>query len=296
MKRSLLLPIVSIMLVACNGKETARADSAQAALAQQLELSRQLAAQKDSLTSVVLEADNFISSIDSQIVKVKGLPANKRKSGQDPLQAQLAARQEMLDKVNALVERTRATANQLAESRKREQRLRGENEKYRAELESDQKMIADLNSAIERQTLTIATLQSSVDSLAGENQRLGTELQTVASQHHRAYYVIGREQDLLAKGLVVREGGANLLVARIGRTLQPARTLDRTQFTEIDQRQLAEIAMPDTSKRYRIVSRQSLDDAEVVDRERTSFRGHLKITNSDRFWAPSRYLIIVQQN
>ena len=296
MKRFLVLPLVSLVLVACNGKETARADSAQAALAQQLELSRQLAAQKDSLTSVVLEADNFISSIDSQIAKVKGLPADKRKTGQDPLQAQIAARQEMLDKVNALVERTRATANQLAESRKREQRLRGENEKFKAELESDQKMIADLNAAIERQTLTIATLQASVDSLSGETMRLGTELHEVATAHHRAYYVIGREQDLLAKGLVVREGGANLLVARVGRTLQPARTLDRTQFTEIDQRQLAEIAMPDTTKRYRIVSRQSLDDAEVQDRERTSFRGNLRITNADRFWAPSRYLIIVQQN
>lgn len=296
MKRYLFLPIVSILLVACNGKETARADSAQAALTQQLELSRQLAAQKDSLTSVVLEADNFISAIDSQIAKVKGLPADKRKSGQDPLQAQLAARQEMLDKVNALVERTRATANQLADSRKREQRLRGENEKYKAELESDQKMIAELNAAIERQTITIAGLQTSVDSLSVENQRLGNELQTVASAHHRAYYVIGREQDLLAKGLVVREGGANLLVARVGRTLQPARSLDRSQFTEIDQRKLAEIAMPDTTKRYRVVSRQSLDNADVADRSRTSFRGNLRITDADRFWAPSRYLIIVQQN
>ena len=296
MKRFLILPLLSITLVACSGKETARADSAQAALAQQLELSRQLAAQKDSLTSVVLDADNFISSIDSQIARVKGLPADKRKRGQDPLQAQLAARQEMLDRVNALVERTRATANQLAESRKREQRLRGENEKFRAELESDQKMIADLNAAIERQTITIATLQSSVDSLSGETARLATELHEVGTAHHRAYYVIGREQDLLAKGLVVREGGANLLVARVGRTLQPARTLDRTQFTEIDQRHLTEIAMPDTAKRYRIVSRQSLDEADVKDRERTSFRGPLRITNTDRFWSPSRYLIIVQQN
>lgn len=296
MKRLLLLPLFAVSAVACSPKETARADSAEAALTKELALSRQLAAQKDSLTSVVLEADRFITSIDSQIAKVKGMPKDQRKGDQDPLQAQLAARQQMLAKVEALVQRTRETANQLAESRRREKSLRGQNEKLTADLENDQKMITELNSAITRQTEEIAGLQTRVDSLTGENTRLGTELATVTTAANRAYYVIGREQELLAKGLVVREGGANLLVARVGRSLLPARSLDPSQFTEIDRRQAAEIAVPDSTKRYRIVSRQSLDDAQVAMREKTAFRGNLHITDADKFWAPSRYLIIVQEN
>ena len=300
MKRlATLLLAVPFLATACTQKEAARADSATAALNKQLELSRQLAAQKDSLTSVVLEADRFIANIDSQIARVKGLPKDQRKGGEDPLQAQLEARQQMLARVEALVKRTRETANELAESRKRERTLRGQNAKYKDELENDQKMITELNSAIERQTVTIAGLQARVDSLSGETQRLGTELATANTELNRAYYVIGNEQELLKKGVVVREGGANLLVAKVGRTLVPARNFDRTAFTEIDQRQLAEIAVPDTTKRYRIVSRQSLDAATVASRDqkdKTRFRGNIKIADAQQFWAPSKYLIILQEN
>jgi hypothetical protein len=299
MKRLWYLPLVTLVFAACSGKETARADSAQAALARQLELSRQLAAQKDSLTSVVLEADQFIAAVDSQISKVKGLPAAKRKAGEDPLQAQLSARTEMLSRVDALVKRTRETANQLSESRRREKSLRGENAKVKDELASEQGMITELNSAIERQTLQIAGLQARVDSLSGENIRLGGELTEATAALNRAYYVIGSERDLLSKGVIVREGGANLLVKKVGRTLVPARAFDRAAFIEVDQRQAAEIPVPDSTKAYRVVSRQSLEAASFVSRDArngTRFRGNLKIADAEQFWAPSKFLIIVQEN
>jgi hypothetical protein len=53
--------------------------------------------------------------------------------------------------------------------------------------------------------------------------------------------------------------------------------------------------MPDSNRRYRIVSRQSLDNAIVRDRDQNSFRGNLKITDAAKFWAPSRYLVVVEQ-
>ena len=56
-----------------------------------------------------------------------------------------------------------------------------------------------------------------------------------------------------------------------------------------------QIEVPDSTKRYQIVSRQSLDDVKVATREGTSFRGSLEIPNSEKFWSPSRYLIIVQR-
>jgi hypothetical protein len=100
---------------------------------------------------------------------------------------------------------------------------------------------------------------------------------------------------LIKKGIIVKEGGANLLIARVGRTLVPARNLDREMFTAIDVRQVHEITVPDTSRRYQIVSRQSLDDADAPERDGPSFRGNLKIKDSDKFWAPSKYLIIVER-
>ena len=285
-----LAALSALALGACaDAKYAARADSARAAAAEQTVLAAQLAAQKDSLTNVVLQADAFISQVDSQIARVKGLPSGRRKgpAAESPIQEQIEERQAMLARVSALVDRAQKTAAQLAESRRREQRLRGENAKLVAQSDKDQQMIADLGATIERQVATIGTLQERVESLASQNQEL-------AETNSRAYVIVGPEKELLQKGVIVREGGANLLVARVGRSVQPARTFDRSLFTRIDQRNAIEIAVPDSTREYKLVSRQSLDNAEVAARNGNKFRGNLKIKDPQAFWAQSRYLILVQ--
>jgi hypothetical protein len=264
-------------------------DSLHAVADQRSVLAARLSAQKDSLTSVVLEADAFIARIDSQISAVRGLrgASAPRETVESPIQEQLRARRELLGRVDALVERAMATAAQLAESYARERTLRDENATLQSQIERDQERIAQLGETIGRQSAAISDLQWRVDSMAAETRALG-------EQHYRAYYVVGTERELLEKGIVEREGGTNLLVARIGRTIQPARALEASLFTSIDQRDVREIAMPDSTKRYRIVSRQSLDNANVRARDGTTFAGTLRIAEPEKFWAPSRYLILVQ--
>jgi hypothetical protein len=274
--------------------EDVRADSVH--VSEQTKLTNQLAAQKDSLMTVVLDADKFISQIDSQITRVRDLPAPKRKKdSESPIQDQLQARKDLLVRVDALVKRAQTTARELAASRSHVKHLASDSAQLAQSLDGDTKMIAELNSTIQRQTTRLNTMQLAVDSLAGANAKLGTELSLLQTTHNKVYYVIGREDDLLKKGIVVREGGANLLLAHPGRTLQPARTLDPTLFTAIDQREVHEITVPDSTRQYAIVSRQSLDDADVAARDRTSFRGNLKIKDADRFWSPSKYLIILER-
>lgn len=294
-RHRLMLLAAVVLTTACNREQErlaqARADSLQVATAEQLRLTTALSAQKDSLTRIIFEADDFIVQIDSQIRTVKGLPAGKRgkKALESPMEEQLQRRKETLARVEALVKRTKQTAAQLADSRRREQQLKGENAQLQARIEEDQKMIAELGATVQRQLATIGEMEVRIDSLEAETMAIGTV-------HYRAYYVVGTEKELLQKGVVVREGGANLLVARPGRTLVPARTLDPKAFTQIDRRQIREIPLPDSTKRYRVVSRQSLDAAEVAERDKATFRDtKLKITDADRFWSDSRYLILVQR-
>ena len=291
MKRLWPAAILALPLaLACNSaKEKARADTAQALAAQQKVLMAKLEAQKDSLSQVVGDADSFIAKIDSQVSKVKGLPKSKKnRKSEGPIQDQLQARKDMLKRVSALVERAQQTAKELADARKREEDLRGDNAKLQAQVDADALRIAELTSQIEQQAQSIAMMQAKVDTL----DVLVNDLRATQS---KAYYVIGDEGDLIKKGIVVKEGGANLLIARIGRTLVPARTLDRDMFKSIDVRETHEIQVPDSTRRYQIVSRQSLDDADAPERDGASFRGNLKIKDSDKFWAPSKYLIIVQK-
>lgn len=291
-----LLAALCIASACRMSQEEQRTDSVR--VSEQNRLTAQLAAQKDSLTTVVLEADKFISQIDSQVSRVKGLPhrkAGKGDNSESPIADQVQARKELLVRVDALVRRAQTTARALAESRATEQRLRGDSTRLQQAADKDEKMVAELGETIQRQSAKLDVLQKSVDSLTASNARLGSALMIERSQRSRAFYVIGREDDLVKKGIVVQEGGANLLLAHPGRTLQPARTLDSDQFTAIDVRQVQEIPLPDSTRQYTIVSRQSLDDAEVPARDGSTFRGPLKIKDSDHFWSTSRYLIIVER-
>lgn len=278
-------------LAACGPTpEHKRADSTAAAAAeQQTLLATQLAAQKDSLTRVVLQADDFIMQVDKSMSRVKGLPKGKKKNDNlDPLARQVENRKLVMERVDALVARAQATAAQLAKANRN-------NVALRAQIASDSALIAELNSTIQRQTATIEGLSVRIDSLKSATQQLSVQLAAVETESAKAFYVVGKEDELVKKGVIVREGGTNLLLIKPGRTLQIARTLPVDQFTTVDSRGLKEIPVPDSTRRYRLVSRQSLDAAEVQDRKRNTFRGNLHIADASKFWAPSKYLVLVEQ-
>jgi hypothetical protein len=301
MQTRLFVPAVcafSALVIGCTSqRDRARADSVQVLADQQEKLLTKLTAQRDSVSLVVGEEDAFIGKIDSSISRVKGLPRRSlaARGSEGPLEEQVRARKDMLRRVDALVTRAKETAKEVAALKDREKELLAENGQLKDSLSAqaqrltaDAEKIAELTGTIERQAQSIAALQARLDDF---DKQLAAE-RTAAS---RAYYVVGTEDELLEKGIIVREGGANLIFKRVGRTLVPARHLDAAAFTSIDTREVHTIAALDTTKRYEIVSRQSLDDAKVGERDGTSFRGPMEIADTEKFWSPSRYLILVQR-
>ena len=279
------------VLAGCgDSKEHKLADSlATAKAADQQRLTIQLSAQKDSLTRVVLQADDFIQHIDSSVARVIGKPKKgARKATLDPLAQQIENRKAVMQRVDALVARARATAAELKKSQE-------DNKVLSAQLANDEAMINDLNATIQHQTATIAALSTRVDSLSGVTRELGATIATLEAQNNKAFYVIGTEDELIKRGIIVHEGGANLLFAHPGRTIQMSRTADAAAFTAVDQRGMKLIEMPEPNRRWKVVSRQSLDYAAVDERDNDTFRGNLKITEPNKFWGPSRFLIVVEQ-
>jgi hypothetical protein len=301
--RVTLLAASAALLAACGpSKEHVAQDSTQAlAATKEHSLATQLAAQKDSLTRIVLQADEFISHVDSSLTTAKGISHKGASADLDPIARSVENRKLIMDRVDALVKRARATSNELAKQNKH-------NATLLAQLKADSVMITELNNTLKRQEAEITTLASRVDSLRTESTQLASNLAStkttlattsdsllsVQLQHNRAYVVIGNEDELVKKGVAVREGGANLLIMHPGRTLQIARNPDPTAFNAVDQRQINEITVPDTTKRYRIISRQSLDYTTVADRNRDTFKGNLKIADPLKFWSASRYLVLVE--
>jgi uncharacterized protein YcfL len=288
---------IAIVAGCTSPRDRARADSAQVIVAQQGLLVQRLTAQRDSVSRVLGDADDFIGKIDSSISRVKGLSARSRtvKGSESPLEDQVRQRKDMLRRVEALVARARETAKEVTALKEQQRRLLAENGQLRDSLSADaQRMVADaqqiaeLKGTIDQQAQTITAMQTRLDDF---DKQLAAE-RTASS---RAYYVIGTEDELLKNGVIVKEGGTNLLIKRVGRTLVPARQLNMSAFTPIDTREVHVIGVPDTTRRYEIVSRQSLDDVKVGTRDGTSFRGALAISDAEKFWSPSRYLIIVER-
>ena len=93
--------------------------------------------------------------------------------------------------------------------------------------------MADLTASIEQQAQAVAMLQARLDDLT-------KELGEARAAYAKAYYIIGTEDELIKKGVVVKEGGANLLIKRVGRTLVPARDLKPDEFNTIDTRDILE--------------------------------------------------------
>jgi hypothetical protein len=117
-------------------------------------------------------------------------------------------------------------------------------------------------------------------------------MQVLRKENNTVYYVIGSKDDLKKRGLIVEEGSKFLFFGH--KALVPARTLDESQFTPIDKYTVTTITLPDSAKRFQIVSRQ--DPALVHEGTTPDGKpdGVLTIANPEQFWTPSKFLIIVQ--
>ncbi len=105
------------------------------------------------------------------------------------------------------------------------------------------------------------------------------------------YYIAGTEQELLDKGVVVKEGKKFLFFG--GKQLHPARSLDNSKFTAIDKSVATNIELP-ANHEYKVVSRQDLTFADSTSMKDGKLAGQLHISQPEQFWAGSKYLILVE--
>jgi len=75
----------------------------------------------------------------------------------------------------------------------------------------------------------------------------------------------------------------------------PARTFELEDFQVLSKSNDRTIVLPDTAREYRVVSRQNLDYTDSVNPNQTLVKGSLNVTDPDKFWAPSKYLILVRR-
>jgi hypothetical protein len=183
----------------------------------------------------------------------------------------------------------------LEEAQERVKRLAGRESALNARVAALTLRLDSLRGAASREQRALATriesLEAAIVGLAGDTARLSARVAQLTDSANTVYYVAATEEELLQRGVVVREGARRYLVAG-PRAILPARRLPANEFSAIDKSKTRTIQLP--PGRYRIVSRHSLDllkpDAVAGDK----VAGSLRITSPEAFWSGSRHLILVR--
>lgn len=279
------LVALSMALVACGPSEEIQQQLAQ------LEI---VTAQQDTLLGAVAEYAQVMSEISAELAAVELEGQELRIAVESPV---AASRDSILGKIRLLDDRLSQSEERLRQNRWRVRQLTQLSDSLRNTLEST---IANYEGVLATHRENIAALTDQVTSLQDETERLASEIGTLESEIDEAskvYYTIATKEELLAQGIIEKQGGARVLFifGKSGETLVPGRNLDPSQFTAIDKRQVSEIPVPNPDVAYTIVSRHNLEFLENVPDEDGRIHGPIRITSPADFWDASPFLIIIEE-
>lgn len=273
------------------GQSTAQHDSV---LAQQ---NATLAAEKDSLFAATRSLLAAMASIDSATTLAGVKPAKQKGEPILPYEEQVRART-----VTALA-RLRATQARLGTALARISRLSGQNSAMGAELDSLRATIDALQGQIATETARgdslVAALRTATargDTLERRTIVLGGTIDSMARAERRVWYVAGTKDYLMKNSIVAEVGGTRFpFIVKVGATLRPANLHpDTTLFHPLDMLETRTIPL-DAGHSYEVISAQDLNGADRSNAKGRVFTGPITITDPQRFWAPSHYLILMER-
>ena len=294
MRKFLLLAVIGLTAVGCDASKeklnTAMVDN------------QRISAEKDSLLTEVMANATLVNDINNELAKAKSLGANPVAPGEAGATNASADRQVVLGKIRDAITRLNESEAQLERSKARLASLGRKDSRLLRQITEYQKTVADLKSTVERQQLEytaiidsqkvqIVALHATVDTATQQNTQLSTEKQALIDTLNTVYYVAGPKDELIKKGVAVQEGSKFLVFG--GHHLAAARGLTPAPFVTINRLQDSVIPLPDSTKSYKIITRQSLEFTQGADKD-GKFKGSIRVTSPEQFWAPSKYLIIKQ--
>ena len=249
----------------------------------------QASSQRDRLMGEIAENTRLVSEISQELAKVAVPKKVIKSTSESPLRA---SRDTLIQKIRYVTTRVREIEPKLKDSEQKVRQLTALSDSLRDALAST---LQNLEGVIDSQKETIAALTEQVDNLSTQLAALRDTIDQMAVEANTVYYVVGTKDELKQKGIVQEEGGARFLFVlwKSGKALVPGRNLDPNDFTSADRRHLTELPLPD-GKDYRIVSRQDVTALDTRVSDGGTISGRVKITDSHKFWANSKYLIIVE--
>ncbi|MBL0105591.1 MAG: hypothetical protein IPP51_18490 [Bacteroidetes bacterium] len=242
-----------------------------------------------SINEFLADFNQIETNLDSIAHKQDAINVNVENQGEmksttkERINQNIAAINELMEanrkKIAELNRKLKGNNGQIAELKKMIETLNGQ-------LAEKDKELADLNDKLNNLNTQVAQLQTNIDTL---NQVSAAKSKTIEDQTtalHTAYYVVGKSKDLQTKQVITRTGG----LLGIGKTPMLASNIDNSKFTKIDYAQVSTI--PIDSKAAKMVTSHPAD-SYTLNKTKDKVVS-IQITNPEKFWSASKYLVVVK--
>lgn len=285
----LIASVLSVFFVACQSKDADNANRADESITELYQTREQLEstlATQDSLFALINDISADMAQIKSMesIISVPGSLNGESPSKKEQI------RNDMIAVSQALQQRRQ----RLAELEKKLKNAKGENatmlktiETLKLQIAEHEKEIVSLREQLAQANVKITDLNETVDSLntSVATEKQGKEqaqhnVQALTDELNSCYYAIGSKKELQANNIIK--------TGFLRKTKIMQGDYELSYFTKVDKRTITRI--PLHSDKAKVMTNQPADSYRIEEGE--NGQKTLIITNANRFWSTSNFLVI----
>ena len=244
--------------------------------------------------SVLLSFMESITNIEQNLVQIRERELsiavrNKEKNSKNLVEykKRILSDIETIDKLILDNKKKISELNSLLRSSKNENiRIKNAMDVMKKSLENklteQEQAIALLKTELQIKTADIKTLTVDVEVLKDEKKELSDAL-------HKGYYVIGDFQDLREKEVLSKKGG----LLGIGRSIALEDNFSTNSFNEVDTREFSTISIE--GRKVEIITAHNTG-SYAIEQQGEDGSKLLVISDPDKFWEKSHYLVVLTKN
>ena len=147
------------------------------------------------------------------------------------------------------------------------------------------KQVADLNTQLAEMNTKVEKLNTDVSTLTADNTTKQVFIEEQTSKLNQAYYTTGTFKELQTKQVMKKTGG----ILGIGATKKVNSDFNKESFTAIDITKVQTI--PVDAKDAKLLTTHPSDSYTIE--HKGNMVNDILITNPEKFWAASKYLVVV---
>ena len=282
----------TVVLSSCNKKDEEKI----AAQSQTIQNMEQEMAKRDSTYNELISMLNQAEEQVAEIARRENLvvsTSNESKKSDDQMISELKLIDGLVKESNQSIQNLKA---QLKKSNIEMGAFKNRIDKLSGMLDEQRKAITTLKAEVaekEKELQVIAVKYDSVQVEAVNQKQLVTEkdkeIEILVGNNdklNKVHYAVGSFKQLKEQGLVDKEGG----FLWIGRTIDLKASAEEDKFMEADMREFNELKIE--ADKFELVTEHPKDSYTIVDDEVEEGVKYLKVTNPQKFWELSNYLVV----